>query len=138
MEKNRFDIVIFTSTVHWIIGGSVWFDTRLVSTDSGTALFLHVSSEGTMMTNWFAILRKLVRASTVSVSIVLVSWIIVHVVAIVAVAAVALAGVVVVLSILRVAVGTAVAVAVVATVTAIAVVAIVVRTIVAWSDRGHV
>ena len=115
MEKNRVDTLIFTSTVHWIIGGSVWLDTRLVSTDSGTALFLHVSSEGTMVTNWFAILRKLVRASTVFVSIVLVSWIIVHVVAVVAVAAVCLPVVTVALAVLRVGVAV-VAVAVVATV----------------------
>ena len=76
------------------------------------------------MTDWLAILRKLVRSSTVFVAIILATWVIVHVVAVVAVSAIVLAVVAIALTILRVAVGTVVVAVVVATVS-VAVVAIV-------------
>ena len=123
MEKNRVDKILITSTVHWEVCCAIWFDTRLVCTDSRAAFFLHVACETTMVADWFAILRKLVSTSTDSVVSVILSWIIVHVVTVVAVAAIVLAGVAVSLAILRVTRCLAVAIAIVAVAIAVAVVA---------------
>ena len=133
MGKNRFNGVLITSTENWKPCGSVWFDTRLFGTNSCTTLLLHVSCEVTVVANGFAILRKLVRASTGFD--ILATRVIVHVVALVAVAAIVLAVVTVALAILRVAFGAAVAVvAVVAVAVVAAIITVAVGTIVAWSN----
>ena len=83
-----------------------------------------MASVVTMVADWLAILRKLVRSSTGFA--ILATRVIVHVISLIAVAAIVLAVVTITLAILRVSFGTAVAVVAVTVVAAIITVAVVV------------